>query len=52
MATVDHTPVGRGYNSSLHYFEHMNDYWTQRAVQVSARILCGAYGAFSTFPYS
>jgi arylsulfatase B len=35
MATVDHTPQGRGYNSSLHYFEHMNDYWTQRAVQTS-----------------
>ena len=35
MATPAHTPQGRGYNSSLHYFEHMNDYWTQRAVQTS-----------------
>ena len=29
MATFDHTPTGRGYNTSLIYFEHDNDYWTQ-----------------------
>jgi arylsulfatase B len=28
MATFDHTPLGRGYDSSLHYFHHANDYWT------------------------
>ena len=28
MATTDHTPHGRGYNSSLLYFHHANDYWT------------------------
>jgi len=27
MATFDHTPLGRGYDSSLHYFHHANDYW-------------------------
>ena len=26
MATPDHTPLGRGYQSSLHYFHHANDY--------------------------
>ena len=28
MATEDHTPRGRGYDSSLFYFHHANDYWT------------------------
>lgn len=26
MATPDHTPAGRGFNSSLGYFHHANDY--------------------------
>ena len=30
MATYDHTPLGRGYDSSLGYFAHSNDYWTER----------------------
>eukprot|EP01051_Picozoa_sp_SAG22_P019168 SAG22_NODE_3450_length_1705_cov_1.362391_2_plen_224_part_00 len=29
MATPDHTPHGRGHRSSLHYFHHDNDYWSQ-----------------------
>merc|ERR1712232_148713 len=29
MATPDHTPQGRGYESSLGYFHHANDYWTE-----------------------
>jgi len=29
MATHDHTPLGRGFDSSLHYFDAANDYWTQ-----------------------
>eukprot|EP01083_Nonionella_stella_P022659 62666_1 len=33
MATFDHTPRGRGYNTSLIYFEHKNDYWTQLQMQ-------------------
>lgn len=28
MATPDHTPAGRGYDTSLIYFHHSNDYWT------------------------
>ena len=27
MATMRHTPRGRGYDSALHYFHHMEDYW-------------------------
>ena len=29
MATHDHTPQGRGYDTSLGYFHHANDYWTE-----------------------
>jgi len=29
MATMDHTPKGKGYDSSLCYFQHANDYWRQ-----------------------
>ena len=28
MATFAQTPRGRGYDQSLHYFHHANDYWT------------------------
>eukprot|EP00928_Gymnodinium_smaydae_P056925 TRINITY_DN40213_c0_g1_i1.p1 TRINITY_DN40213_c0_g1~~TRINITY_DN40213_c0_g1_i1.p1 ORF type:complete len:598 (+),score=75.00 TRINITY_DN40213_c0_g1_i1:69-1796(+) len=28
MATKEHTPRGRGYDSSLSYFHHMNNHWT------------------------
>ena len=28
MASPDHTPHGRGYQTALHYFHHANDYWT------------------------
>ena len=28
MATPDHTPQGRGYDTSKIYFHHANDYWT------------------------
>ncbi len=34
MATPTHTPQGRGYDTSLNYFEHKNDYWTQVGMQV------------------
>jgi len=33
MATPKHTPFGRGYETSLHYFEHKNDYFTQECAQ-------------------
>jgi arylsulfatase I/J len=29
MATPDHTPQGRGYDSSFGYFHHANDYWRE-----------------------
>lgn len=28
MATPDHSPRGRGYDTDLIYFHHANDYWT------------------------
>jgi len=28
MATPDHTPHGRGYQTALNYFHHCNDYWS------------------------
>lgn len=33
MATPTHTPEGRGFDESLIYFEHKNDYWTQTLQQ-------------------
>lgn len=32
MATPDHTPLGRGYESWLGYFQHANDYWNEGTV--------------------
>ena len=29
MATPDHTPKGRGFDSSFGYFHHDNDYYTE-----------------------
>lgn len=31
MATPDHTPLGRGFDTSLNYFYHANDYYTEAA---------------------
>lgn len=31
MATPDHTPIGRGFNTTLGYFHHSNDFFTERA---------------------
>ena len=31
MATPDHTPKGRGFDSSVNYFYHANDYYTEEA---------------------
>mmetsp|Transcript_43826 Transcript_43826/g.103630 ORF Transcript_43826/g.103630 Transcript_43826/m.103630 type:complete len:536 (+) Transcript_43826:74-1681(+) len=30
MATLRHTPQGRGYDSFFGYFHHANDYWTEK----------------------
>jgi arylsulfatase A-like enzyme len=45
MATPKHTPYGRGYHTSLHYFEHKNDYWTQGCMQSTC---CPYYGMSET----
>ena len=29
MATPEHTPLGRGYESWLGYYQHANDYWSK-----------------------
>ena len=31
LATPDHTPKGRGFDSSFGYFHHANDYFTETA---------------------
>ena len=33
MATPAHTPHGRGYDTSLNYFSHKNDFWSQANMQ-------------------
>jgi len=33
MATWDHTPMGRGYETWLGYYHHANDYWTQKVTR-------------------
>ena len=38
MATFDHTPVGRQFDTSLGYFHHENDYYTNKA---EGNYLCG-----------
>ena len=37
MATKRHTPRGRGFDQSLIYFEHKNDYWDQTLLQSSCQ---------------
>jgi arylsulfatase B len=36
MATPDHTPLGRGYDSALSYFHHLNDYWDEQFYDTAA----------------
>ena len=33
MVTPAHTPHGRGYDTSLNYFSHKNDFWSQANMQ-------------------
>lgn len=35
MATFEHTPRGRGFDSSLIYFEHKNDFWSFGTMQTA-----------------
>jgi arylsulfatase A-like enzyme len=45
MATARHTPHGRGYLSSLHYFHHDNDYFSEVAQGAKCH---GAIDIFNT----
>ena len=38
MATHTHTPLGRGFDSSLIYFEHKNSYWDQTLMQSACEV--------------
>ena len=38
MVTPAHTPHGRGYQTSLNYFSHKNDFWSQANMQVRAPV--------------
>jgi arylsulfatase I/J len=40
MATPDMTPHGRGYDTSLFYFHHDNDYWTEQVRASDHTHLC------------
>ena len=40
MATHEHTPQGRGYDTSLFYFHHDNDYWTSSTRASDVKALC------------
>ena len=45
MATPKHTPQGRGYDTSLNYFEHKNDFWNSKSMQTSCG---GTYDLWDT----
>jgi arylsulfatase I/J len=36
MATPDHTPLGRGYDSWIGYYQHANDYFTKGSTNIGA----------------
>ena len=40
MATRAHLPTSRGYDTSLHYFHHDNDYWTSRVRATDSEPIC------------
>lgn len=42
MATWDHTPMGRGYETFFGYYHHAEDYWTQKLAGSGQKSdLCG-----------
>ena len=45
MATPQHTPQGRGYDTSLGYFEHKNDFWSMKSMQTTCS---GTYDLWDT----
>jgi len=48
MATPHHTPQGRGYDTSLNYFTHKNDLWTQVEQQSSCSPKLGIVDLWAT----
>lgn len=50
MATPIHTPEGRGFDESLIYFEHKNDYWTQTLAQSACTEYTSANASFPNGP--
>eukprot|EP01060_Flectonema_neradi_P010788 TRINITY_DN1786_c0_g2_i2.p1 TRINITY_DN1786_c0_g2~~TRINITY_DN1786_c0_g2_i2.p1 ORF type:complete len:411 (+),score=85.51 TRINITY_DN1786_c0_g2_i2:550-1782(+) len=44
MATPQHTPNGRGYDNSLFYFHHENDYWTSLVSGCNGTRIVDLYG--------
>ena len=43
--TPQHTPQGRGYDTSLGYFEHKNDFWSMKSMQTTCS---GTYDLWDT----
>eukprot|EP01060_Flectonema_neradi_P009953 TRINITY_DN1710_c0_g1_i5.p1 TRINITY_DN1710_c0_g1~~TRINITY_DN1710_c0_g1_i5.p1 ORF type:complete len:526 (+),score=134.78 TRINITY_DN1710_c0_g1_i5:465-2042(+) len=43
MATPQHTPKGRGYDDSMFYFHHANDYWTYYTNECEGRPIVDLY---------
>ena len=39
MATYEHTPMGRGYETFFGYYHHANDYYTEKIGATSVGIL-------------
>jgi arylsulfatase A-like enzyme len=50
MATRDHLPTGRGYDSSLHYFHHANDFWSSKTHNTSDTCPHDVYPHWPTRP--
>ena len=46
MATPQHTPYGRGFESSLLYFQHANDYWNKKTGLVATGLVTMCLNAF------
>ena len=46
MATPQHTPYGRGFESSLHYYQHANDYWNKRTGLVATGLVTMCLNVF------
>ena len=43
MSTHTHVPSGRGFETSLGYFTHRNDYWDQTSPEVETCVDASSY---------